>query len=310
MSEVISFFKNSFDAIYRIWEFSLFRLGEHPITVSNIFIGIVFTYLGYRLSRKIRSLVGTYVVTQLGLGPAEKDTVQNLTFYFSLLITTLFSLNMANVPLTAFTFVGGALAVGLGLGGQKIADNLMSGVILMMERPVKVGDMIELGELQGVVEHIGARSTEVRSFTNRHIIVPNSTLLQNNVINWTMSDDVVMLSVRVGVVYGSPVEKVREQIKRCIEEEPKTLNRPEPRIFFEDFGNSALVFNFYFGVRLKNYMERLQVESDIRFRIYAAFRDAGITIAFPQRDVHLDVKTPMEIKVLRESRSANPQVFS
>jgi len=168
----------------------------------------------------------------------------------------------------------------------------------MLERPIKVGDIVDVDGTFGRVQHIGARSTSIQTFDNIHIIVPNSAVLEKNVVNWTHSDDVVRTSVDVGVAYGSETRSVDRLIRRVLDEHGRILKKPAPEVLFTDFGDSALVFRAYFWVRVPQMIDRRRIESDVRFRIDTLFREAGIVIAFPQNDVHLDVSTPVPVRLV------------
>ncbi|MFG0315709.1 MAG: mechanosensitive ion channel family protein, partial [Planctomycetota bacterium JB042] len=198
---------------------------------------------------------------------------------------------------TAFTILGGAFAIGIGFGSQNLMNNFISGLILLVERPIRVGDLIQVGDLLGIVERIGARSTLVRKPSNVDIIVPNSTFLESNVINWTLSDDTYRTWVSVGVVYGSPLREVSKLLRKAVDEHGLVLKSPEPTLLFTDFGDDALQFEIHFWIRMRREMDRRRVESDVRFRIDGLFREAGIVIAFPQRDVHLDTARPLQVRV-------------
>jgi small-conductance mechanosensitive channel len=215
-----------------------------------------------------------------------------------LAMLVVFALWVAEIPLTVFTLAGGALAIGVGFGSQSILNNFISGLILLAERPIKVGDLIEVGGTFGQVENIGARSTSIRTFDNFHIIVPNSAFLESNVVNWTHSDNLVRISLVVGVAYGSPTRRVEEVILEVVREHDKTVSPPEPVVLFEDFADSALVFRALFWIVMNRPMDSKRTLSDLRYRLDERFQDEGITIAFPQRDVHLDSTRPVEVRVV------------
>ena len=170
----------------------------------------------------------------------------------------------------------------------------------MVERPVKIGDVIEVDNNYGVVEDIGTRCTRVRTPGNMHILVPNSSFLEKNIINWTLADHEIRAQITIGVVYGSNTQKVKQLALQAAKEHDKVMVYPEAFVIFSDFGDNALVFDLYFWVLIKRIMDRRKIESDIRFRIDDLFREAGIVIAFPQRDVHLDTLKPLDVRVLNQ----------
>ena len=152
----------------------------------------------------------------------------------------------------------------------------------------------------GTVERIGARSTRILGAENAQIIVPNSTLLDRSLVNYTLSNDLVRTQVRVGVAYGSPVREVARLLRQAIDAHPGVSTEREPCVLFSDFGDNALVFDALFWLRARTMLERRQVESDIRFQVDELFRGARVVVAFPQRDVHLDTASPLAVRLIRE----------
>jgi potassium efflux system protein len=278
------------------WTYELLRIDGQPITVRKVVVGLVLLVLGYFASKVLSRIARRGLPRRMTEGAAA--TLESILFYVLLLMFGLSALNIAGVPLTAFTLLGGAAAIGIGFGSQNIVNNFISGLILLAERPVNVGDLIQLGELYGTVERIGPRSTRVRTGENVEIIVPNSAFLEQNVVNWTLTENRVRISVRVGVVYGSPTDAVRDLIHDVVRSHERVLKTPEPVVLFVDFGESSLDFDVHFWIEMKKMMDRRSVESDVRFGIDRAFREAGIVIAFPQRDVHLDSAKPLEVKMV------------
>jgi len=198
------------------------------------------------------------------------------------------ALDVLNVPLTAFAFVSGAVAIGFGFGAQNIINNFISGWILMWERPIKIGDFLEVGDAKGTVESINTRSTRIRRTDGVHMLIPNSHLLENTVVNWTLIDRLTRGIVRVGVQYGSPVKKVTELLKQAMEDNPSVLGEPAPCVIFEDFGDNALIFDAYFWINTSAEKGIRDVKSELRYAFEALLNEHDIVIAFPQRDVHLD----------------------
>lgn len=169
---------------------------------------------------------------------------------------------------------------------------------MLVERPIKVGDIVDVEGVRGRVVNIGSRCSQVKLFDGVDILVPNSVFLEQKVVNWTLSDTVLRFSVKVGVAYGSPTREVAQLIEKAVKEHGKILKVPEPLIIFEDFGDSALIFSVYFWLEVTRPMDYRIVCSDIRFRIDRLFREAGITIAFPQQDVHLDSLSPVKVSLV------------
>ena len=295
---------SGWDWITTIWSYEIGAVEDRPITVSKIVVGIIIVLIGAVFSRKICTALARRLFPRVGIEEGAAEALRSLLYYALLLGFGLLALKIVNVPLTAFTILGGALAIGVGFGSQNVINNFISGLILLVERPIKVGDLVQVEELIGTVEHIGPRSTRVRSPANMDIIVPNSVFLEKNVVNWTLSDDRHRTFVTVGVAYGSPTRDVANLIRRAVEEHGKVIEKPEPIILFSDFGDNSLVFEAHFWIHMRRMMERRIVESDIRYRIDSLFREAGIVIAFPQRDVHMDSSRPIPIRLVPDDRNA------
>ncbi len=280
-----------------VWNYELTSVSDNPITVRKVVIGLLLFFFGTLIARRLTKLLARRFFPRLGLNEGAAAAVQSMLFYLLVLTVAMLSLRIVNVPLTAFTILGGALAIGIGFGSQNVMNNFISGLIMLVERPIRVGDLIEIEDLIGTVEHIGPRSTRVRAPQNMDIIVPNSSFLEKNVINWTLSDDRYRAQVIVGVAYGSPTRDVTKLIEKALEEHGKVLSKPAPVILFSDFGDNALIFEAHFWIVMRRLMERRIIESDIRFRVDSLFREAGIVIAYPQRDVHLDSASPITVRV-------------
>ncbi len=294
--------QNLWHRVEGIWNYELISFGdkenEEFVTVRKVVTALMVLLAGIIFSRALSRALGRQVLRRLDIDPSASATIQSLFYYALMLMFGLFSLNVARVPLTAFTVLGGAVALGIGFGSQNIINNFISGLILLAERPVKVGDLIQIDNLYGNIEHIGARSTRVRTGSNLEIIVPNSSFLQNNVINFTLSSDKVRTLVEVGVVYGSPTVTVTQLLRRAVVETGRVAKDPPPIILFKEFGGSSLVFEVHFWIRMRTMMDQMQIESAVRFRIDQLFREEGIVIAFPQQDVHLDTSSPLSIQMV------------
>jgi len=284
-----------------VWGFQLTAIDGRALTVGKVVIAVLVVAVGAPIARAIIRRVSRKLLGRVGIKPGEAEAFATLGFYVVLACLVVFALWVAEIPLTVFTLAGGALAIGIGFGSQNILNNFISGLILLAERPIKVGDLIEVNETFGRVESIGARSTAIKTSNNFHIIVPNSTFLESNVVNWTHADNLVRISLVVGVAYGSPVRRVGEIILEEVLAHEKTVTPPDPVVLFEDFGDSALIFEALFWIVLDRPMDQRRTLSDLRYRLDDRFREDAIVIAFPQRDVHLDTTGPLRIEVIGKS---------
>lgn len=281
-----------------IWHYQVITSGDRSIEVSQIVIAMGILLVGLVVAKRVTRGIGQRLTRHKRFDHTASLIVEKILFYTLIVIVVLYTLHVINVPLTMFAFLGGAVAIGLGFGAQAIVNNFISGLILMLEQPIRVRDLIEIDDHLGVVEEIGARCTRVRRTDGIHVLVPNSKLLENNVINWTLVDDRIRAKVTVGVVYGSPTDKVNELIRKAVDENENILKDPTPIILFDDFGNDALIFEVYFWAEVRTEMQLRKISSQLRFHIDAMFREANLVIAFPQRDVHLDTIKPLEVRVL------------
>lgn len=286
------------ETFWEIWQYELLEITDtEKLRVGQVVLGLLILILGMLLSSLLSRMVGRRM-RRRDLNPTAAAVAQKVVYYVLLVAVLFTTLFMLKIPITAFAFLGGAIAIGVGFGTQQIMNNFISGWILIAERPVRIGDLVEIGDSRGTVEFIGARCTRVRRTDGVDLLVPNSQLLEQTVINWTLTDNMVRTTVRVGVVYGSDVRKTEELLYRAAKEEEGVLKQPPPLVVFEDFGDNALVFDLYIWAQVNRPMELRKIRSDLRFKIDALFREAGLVIAFPQRDVHLDTLKPLDVRMV------------
>jgi len=291
------------ETLKTIWNLQLFNVGGNAVLVSQLFLVVVVLVVGYAVSK----LVERFTQRRLATTELRADAaylLQRIIFYGLLVIVVMTALSLLNVPLAAFAFVSGAVAIGVGFGAQNIINNFISGWILLMERPVRIGDFIEIDNNMGVVDRVGNRSTRIHRVDGVHMLIPNSQMLERVVVNWTLIDDRIRTTLRVGVAYGSPVKKVAELIEQAVNEEKDVLSEPEPSVVFEDFGDNSLVFDAYFWADVGGERVLREIRSSIRFKIDELLRENDITIAFPQRDVHMDTQSPLEIRLVDAAKKA------
>ena len=289
-----------------VWNFELWAFGDEAITVRKVVSALLILIVGIVVAKYFIAIVIVRLLSRSRLQPGAVAAIDKILFYCAIMLVALLSFRLVNIPLTVFTFLGGAVAIGIGFGAQNLINNFISGLVIMAERPIKIDDMIEVDGHFARVEEIGARCTRIRTGENVHILVPNSSFLEKNIINWTLSDKIVRANVSAGVVYGSPVREVERLMLEAAEDHPKVQKKPKPFVLFNAFGDNALMFEVHFWLMMRGMMEIRILSSDIRFRIEELFREAGIVIAFPQRDVHLETKRPLEVTIT--NTPANPCV--
>lgn len=275
------------EQINEILSFVVFSYNDIQLTVAKIIqVPLILFAMWFVVTH-----IGKLIKRTLLAKKISQDAVHLFTriyFILSIAILVFTSLEVLNIPLTAFAFVSGAIAIGVGFGAQNIINNFISGWILMWERPIRIGDFLEVGSAKGVVETINTRSTRIRRNDGVHMLIPNSQLLENTVTNWTLIDGNARSSVSVGVAYGSDVVLVKKLIQQVLDDHDAILANPKSSVMFDDFADSSLVFNAIFWVCAESETMLRKVRSDIRFSLYDVFEKHDVVIAFPQRDIHID----------------------
>lgn len=272
----------------------LITMGDgNSINLWQLLLVLVFIIVAWLFSRYIAKYVGRKILKMMNVSDDNIAIIQRLIFFIMLGIIIFMVLSFLNVPLTAFAFISGAVAIGVGFGAKNVIDNFISGWILMSERPVHINDVVEMDGQLGRIIQVGNRSTTIRRIDGAHIVIPNSTMLQSNLVNWTLLDQNIRSVVKVGVAYGSDVVKVRDILMAIMREHPEILDDPEPEVIFEDFGDSSLVFDLWYWASLGSIRGLRTIRSDVRFEIDKRFKENNIVIAFPQRDVHLNFTDDM-----------------
>lgn len=284
-----------------VWNFELWVIGDSGVTVRKVVTALAVLILGVLIVKwLIRMLAGRLKRTRLQASAAA--AVEKLLLYTGIVLVILFALHTVNIPLTAFAFLGGAIAIGVGFGAQNLINNFISGFIIMAERPIRINDTIEMDGKVVRVENIGARCTRVKTPENIHILVPNSSFLEKNIVNWTLSDQRIRDQVAVGVAYGSCVTRVAELLLQAADRTELVLKDPEPYVLFDNFGDNALTFLVFYWVVVGGIVEKRKIASDVRYHINELFAEHGVTIAFPQQDVHMDTLRPLQVQLLPSRR--------
>jgi len=271
----------------RVLRYPLVTLGGVAVSsLSFLQAAVVFGAFLF-VSRLLRRVLRDRVYPRTHLDAGVRNAINSFINYGLLTLGVLIALQTIGLQLTTLTVFAGALGVGLGFGLQNIANNFVSGLILLVERPVKTGDYVDLGTTRGVVERIGARSTLIRTRDNIAIVVPNSELISQTVTNWSLKDPKTRIHIEVGVAYGTDPRRVQEILIDVARHHPLVLDHPEPKVWFNDFGASSLDFVLLAWVRDPATTGLRAFRSELRFAITDAFTANGIEIPFPQRDLHI-----------------------
>ena len=283
----------------KVWHLELYNSGEHKVMLSQLCIALMLIFIGVLVSKRVSKVVGGRLERLKAINPDTAHVLERILYYFMVTVLVLAVLPIVGVPITIFTVLGGAFAIGIGFGAQNLFNNLISGLIIMMEKPVRIGDIIELGDAQGRVEEVGNRCIRIRRTDGVDVLMPNSFFLEQPVVNWTLSDSVIKGLVSVGIAYGSDTELVRDLLIKSAMEDKRIHAEPEPSVLFEAFGDNALNFELWFWTNVNRPMDLKKIQSDLRFKIDKWCREEKVSIAFPQRDVHLDTISPLEVKITR-----------
>jgi potassium efflux system protein len=265
------------------------EIGKVSIVPAHIIYGMVaFAALMIATGWVKRTIQRRYIQhTKMDRG--ARDALLKITGYLGFTLAVLIGLRLTGISFAGLAIVAGALSVGIGFGLQNIVNNFLSGLILLFERPIKSGDFVTVGGVEGTVKQINIRSTEIETLERQNVIVPNSELISQQVTNWVLHDPHGRLQIQVGVAYGSDTEKVKQVLQKVAEDNPHVLNdgvsSPKPKVLFMGFGDSSLDFELRIWIR--QIRRRFDVTSDINFGIDKAFRENGIEIPFPQRDLHV-----------------------
>jgi small-conductance mechanosensitive channel len=273
------------EALQAFFAFGI-TIGQQRITLGLVATASLILYGAFVCSWGLQALLMENVLNRGQMDAGVRLSIVRLVHYALVLIGFLVALSALGFELKNVTIIGGALGVGIGFGMQAIVNNFVSGLILLFERPIKVGDVIQLSDgQQGRVLNLGLRATTVQTFDRAEIVVPNGDLIANQVTNWTLGDRVMRLAVPVGVAYGSDVEKVMRVLMDVATDNEQVLREPKPVVLFLNFGASSL--DFELRVWIADFNDRRFIQSAIVSEIDRRFRMENIEIPFPQRDLHL-----------------------
>jgi small-conductance mechanosensitive channel len=260
--------------------------GDFTIIPADVLIFIVVVWLSFKISRLLRFVLDADIMPRMDLPRGVPGAITRLTHYAVVVVGVFIAASAAGLDFSRVTLIIGALGVGIGFGLQNVVNNFVSGLILLFERPIRVGDKVQIGELFGLVKNIGMRASVVRTYQGAEVIVPNANLIAAEVVNWTLSDDRRRMEIPVGVAYGTDTESVIELLVDVAKAHKDVLEDPETKAIFTGFGASSLDFE----LRAWTKGDYVGVSSDLLVGIEQALAAADIEIPFPQRDLHLRTK--------------------
>ena len=270
-----------------------FAVGSLSLSVKGLLLAVIIVCVTHVTTRLGRTFLSEKLLDSRDFERGLKDSIITITTYIVWGLGFLLALGVLGVSTTSLAVVFGALSIGIGFGLQNIFNNFISGLILLFERPIQVGDFVEVNGLWAEVKQINVRATIVQTFDNASVIIPNSDFISQQVTNWSFKDPRMRRQVDIGVAYGSDLELVRRTLLEIAAQTPQVLKYPRPDVLFVDHGDSALLFRLRFWTHVEQYWA---TTTDVRFELDRRFRELGIEIAFPQRDLHI--------------RSADPSLFA
>ncbi len=281
-------------SIYQFFQYRLFEINRTPVTPSSVIMFVIVITVFFLLSRLLQKVLKNQVLARFRIDPGTQYTLSRISHYIIMIIGCLFAFQFIGIDLSGLAVIVGLLSVGIGFGLQNVTSNFISGLILLFERPIKIGDRITVGQTEGDVIAINMRSTTIRSLNNISIIVPNTEFISSQVINWSHGDPKVRLDVQVGVSYNSDLDAVIQALREVAEESPTVLKDPTPDVLFSGFGDSS--WNMELRVWLQDPKNYYSTRSEINCAIVHKFRQFGIEIPYPQRDLH--VRSPLPLPFL------------
>jgi potassium efflux system protein len=302
------------DAALAVWHYELFTVTdtthidgrpvpiEYGITVGKSVGALMLFLLGYFVSTRLVRFAVDRIAPRVGMPVHMARVVRRWLSMLVVAAILLLVLRAARIPFAMFAFLGGALAIGVGFGAQNIIRNVISGLIILFERKIRVGDIVTLGATSGHVVAIDLRATTVRDFDGIESIVPNSTLLETRVGNWSQGGATVRRTIAVGITYGSDLRAASDSLLACARAHAEVLADPAPVVWLDDFGDDALRLKLLYWVSLNSDTPGPEIDSELRFAIVDALGAANIAIAFPQRNVHLETSTPLKVEIAQGPR--------
>jgi len=281
-----------------LWQYSTVVDGAQklvPVTLKGVILGLLSILIVIAGARRLPALLEIALLARLNISAGSRYAIATLTQYAIVSIGVVLVFNLLGGRWSEIQWLIAALGVGIGFGLQEIVANFISGLILLFERPIRIGDVVTVGDTDGVVTKIRIRSTTILNWDQKELLVPNKEFVTGRLLNWTLSDAVTRIVIPVGVAYGSDTRRAIQLIQEAADEHERVLDDPPKLVSFESFDDSSLTIMLRCFVGSMDYWR--QTISELHQSIYDKFNDAGIVIALPQRDVHLDTSQPLDVRI-------------
>jgi small-conductance mechanosensitive channel len=279
--------------VTRFFKATIVTINQTPITPASLIIFTLIVLTSVFVTRLFTRVLLDRLLKKFNIKQGIRYTLRRLTEYTLIIVGIVIAFQFIGIDLGGLAVIFGLLSVGIGFGLQSVTSNFVAGLVLLFERPIKIGDRITVGEIEGDVEEISMRATRVRTLNNISIIVPNSQFVSSNIVNWSYGDLRVRLDIDVGVSYGSDLDLVLKSLKEVALENAGVLKDPAPDVLLREFGDSS------WNMRLRAWIDNPQghhvIRSEINCAIVRKFREKGVEIPFPQRDLHLRSPLPLPV---------------
>jgi potassium efflux system protein len=288
-----------FDEI-TLWHYSAVVEGAEkliPVTLNNLILGLIVILIGMAAARRLPAFLEIVLLARLKISAGSRYAIATLTQYAIVATGVVLVFNLLGGSWSEIQWLIAALGVGIGFGLQEIVANFICGIILLFERPIRIGDVVTVGDTDGVVTKIRIRSTTIRGWDQKELLVPNKEFITGRLLNWTLSDPVTRIVIPVGIAYGSDVTRAIQLVQEAADEHERVLDDPATLVSFDNFGDSSLTIVLRCYIGSMDYWR--QTTSELHQAINNKFKDAGIVIAFPQRDIHLDTSQPLDVRIHR-----------
>ena len=288
-----------------LWHRSSVVQGETqliPVTLADMLLALLVGIVTIIAAKRFPSLLEIILLKRSWITSGGRYAATNLSKYSIATLGILLSMSLIGASWSQIQWLAAALSVGIGFGLQEIVANFISGIIILFERPIRVGDVVTVGDTDGVVTRIKIRATTIRNWDRQELLVPNKEFITSRLLNWSLSDQTTRIKVPVGVAYGSDVNRAMELMNQAAKENDKVLEDPSPTIIFRAFGDNTL--NLELRCFVAEQDDRLPTMTALHHAINEKFNQAGIVIAFPQRDIHLDTSQPLELRIHRSQKDS------